>query len=80
MLFCSALPTFAICTFLLKKTVIKQIDMLRKHCLWCRSDINSKKPHTLAWKIVCVPKENGGLGVLNSHTQNERLVPVEVAG
>jgi hypothetical protein len=29
----SALPTFAMCTFLLPKTIIKQIDKFRKHCL-----------------------------------------------
>lgn len=29
----SALPTFAMCTFLLPKTIIKQIDRFRKHCL-----------------------------------------------
>jgi hypothetical protein len=40
----SALPTFAMCTFLLPKTVIKQIDKFRKHCLWRGSDPNSKKP------------------------------------
>jgi hypothetical protein len=32
------------CTFLLPKTVIRQIDRFRKHCLWRGSDINSKKP------------------------------------
>lgn len=40
----SALPTFAMSTFLLPKTVIKQIDIFRKHCLWRGSDINNKKP------------------------------------
>jgi hypothetical protein len=30
----SALLTFAMCTYLLPKTVIKQIDKFRKHCLW----------------------------------------------
>ena len=40
----TALPTFAMCTFLLPKTVVKQIDKYRKHCLWRGSDIHSKKP------------------------------------
>jgi hypothetical protein len=30
----SALPTFHLCTFKVHKTVIKQIDKYRKHCLW----------------------------------------------
>lgn len=29
----TALPTFAMCSFLLPKTMIKQIDKYRKHCL-----------------------------------------------
>ena len=70
----SALPTFTMCTFLLPKTVIKQIDKFRKHCLWRGSDLNSKKPHKAAWKIVIMTKENGGLGALNLYTQNESLL------
>lgn len=70
----SALPTFAMCTYLLPKTIIKQIDKFRKHCLWCGSNINSKKPPKAAWKMVCDSKENGGLGVLNLQTQNESLL------
>ena len=30
----TALPTFAMCNFLLPKTVIKHLDKYRKHCLW----------------------------------------------
>jgi len=62
------------CTFLLPKTVIKQIDKFRKHCLWRGSDINSKKTPKAAWKMVCDTKDNGGLGVLNLRTQNESLL------
>jgi hypothetical protein len=61
----SALPTFAMSTYLLLKTIIKQIDKSRKHCLWRGSDANIRKPPKAAWPLVCVPKEEGGLGVLN---------------
>jgi len=44
----SALPTFAMCTFSLPKTIIKHIDKYRKHCLWRGSDINSRKPSKAA--------------------------------
>ena len=59
----SALPTYTMCTYLLPKTVIKQIDKYREHYLWRGSDINSKKQPKAAWKLVCNSKENGGLGV-----------------
>ena len=70
----SALPTYTMCTYLLPKTMIKRIDKYRKHCLWRGSDIHSKKPPKVAWKLVCNSKENGGLGVHDLYTQNESLL------
>jgi hypothetical protein len=70
----TALPTYAMCTFLLPKTIIKQIDKYRKHCLWRDADINNKKPPKAAWPMVTLPKDEGGLGVLNLSVQNESLL------
>jgi len=70
----SALPTYTMCTYLLPKTVIKQIDKYREHYLWRGSDINSKKQPKAAWKLVCNSKENGGLGVHDMQIQNESLL------
>jgi hypothetical protein len=70
----TALPTFTMCTFLLPKTVIKQIDKFRKHCLWRGSDLSNRKPSKAAWPLVCKPKIEGGLGVLDLKTQNESLL------
>jgi len=47
-----------------------EIDKYRKHCLWRGYDINAKKPPKAAWELVCLPKTEGGLGVLNLKTQN----------
>lgn len=55
----TALPTFAMCSFILPKTFIKQIDKYRKHCLWRGSDVNNKRPPNAAWPMVCVPKTEG---------------------
>ena len=70
----TALPMYFMCTFSLHKTVIKQIDKFRKHCLWRGTDINAKSPPKAAWELVCLPKAEGGLGVLNLRTQNEALL------
>jgi len=70
----SALPTYTMCTYLLLKIVIKQIDKYRKHCLWTGFDVNSKNPPKVAWKLVCNSKENGGLVVHNLQIQNESLL------
>ena len=65
---------FQMGTFLLPKTVIKQIDKFRKHCLWRGANVNAKTPPKGAWNMVCLPKEEGDLGVLNLRTQNEALL------
>jgi hypothetical protein len=70
----TALPTYTMCTFMLPKTVIKQIDKFRKHCLWRGSDMSCKKPSKAAWTMVCMSKDCGGLGALNLYTQNESLI------
>jgi mannosylglycoprotein endo-beta-mannosidase len=70
----SALPTYAMSTFLLPKTIIKQIDKYRKHWLWRGSDLNSKKPPKAAWPLVTLPKDEGGLGVLDLTVHNECLL------
>lgn len=61
-------------TFKLQGTVIEQIDKYRKRCLWRGSDINSKKPASAAWPMVCKSKSEGGLGALNLRTQNDALL------
>lgn len=65
---------------MLPKTIIKQIDKYRKHCLWRGSDLNSKKPPKAAWPMVTLPKEEGGLGVLNLTVQNECLLLKQCLG
>jgi hypothetical protein len=70
----SALPTFTMCSIVLPKTVIKQIDKYRRHCLWRGAKASEKKIAKAAWPLVCIPKKEGGLGVLNIQTQNEALI------
>jgi hypothetical protein len=69
----TVLPMYHMCTFLLPKIVIDQIDKYRKYCLWRGSDINASSPKA-AWNMVCLPKAESGLGVLNLKTQNEALL------
>ena len=70
----TALPMYFMNTFKLHKTVVKQIDKYRKHCLWRGSDINAKTPPKAAWDLVRLPIKEGGLGVLNLETQNDALL------
>lgn len=70
----TSLSTFLMSTMKLHATVIKQIDKYRKHLLWRGSDINAKKSPKAAWQMVCLLKEEGGLGVLDLKTHNEALL------
>jgi len=70
----SSFPTFMMCSMKIPTAVIEQIDKYRKHCLWRGSDINSKRPPKATWKLVCLPKEEGGLGVIDLKVQNEALL------
>lgn len=70
----SALPTYYMCTLELPKTVIKQIDSFRKHCLWRGNQVNARKLSKAALKMVCKAKEEGGLGVIDTEKQNEALL------
>jgi hypothetical protein len=70
----TSLPTFCLCTFKVHKTILKAIDKFRKHCLWRGADINAKTPPKAAWEMICLPKDQGGLGVLQLESQNEALL------
>ena len=70
----TSFPMFFTSTFQLHKSVIKQMDNFKKHCLWQGADINAKSPQKVAWEMVCLPKSEGGLGVLKLQTQNEALL------
>ena len=51
----TALPMHFMSMFKLHKTVVKQIDKYRKHCLWRGSDINARTPPKAAWDLVRLP-------------------------
>ena len=36
--------------------------------IFSEEDINDKKPSKAPWELVCLPKAEGGLGVLNLQT------------
>jgi hypothetical protein len=38
------------------------------------ADINAKCPPKAVWEMVCLPKDQGGLGVLHLESQNDALL------
>jgi hypothetical protein len=47
-----------------------------RHCLWRKkkSDVEANGSALVAWKKICGPKDQGGLGVLNLDIQNKSLM------
>jgi hypothetical protein len=47
-----------------------------RHCLWRKkhTEVQAKGSALVAWKKICKPKEQGGLGVLNLDVQNKALM------
>jgi mannosylglycoprotein endo-beta-mannosidase len=70
----SSLPTFYMSTLRLYQWVIKEFDKYRRHCLWRRKDLEEHGQPLAAWEMVCKPKFQGGLGVVNLTTQNNCLL------
>ena len=59
--------------FLLPKAIVKEIDKLLKGFLWCQGDL-SKGKAKVAWKSICKPKKEGGLGLKDLSEWNEVLL------
>ena len=70
----SALPTFYMCSLKIPPQVIKKIYIFKKHCLWSKGDINRRGSCLVAWEIACKPKTQGGLGIIDTKSQNEALL------
>ncbi|CAH1421056.1 unnamed protein product [Lactuca virosa] len=62
---------------LLPKTTIKDFEKVFKGFLWSGGDLK-KGSAKIAWKMVCRPKDEGGLGIRNLQTSNEALLSRQI--
>jgi hypothetical protein len=51
----------------------KKMDRIRNSFLWDENE-NKKKYHLVNWQKVCMPKDQGGLGVLDLEKMNIALL------
>ena len=70
----SAMPLYAFSLYRVPSTVIKDIDKIRCRFLWQGTTKSRKKYALVNWSIVCKPKDNGGLGILNLRDMNTALL------
>jgi hypothetical protein len=59
------------------KGFIQRADIHRKRMVWQEID-DKKRFHLVNWHTVCLPKDCGGLGVLDLTTMNEFFVQMAV--
>ncbi|XP_074289197.1 uncharacterized protein LOC141614344 [Silene latifolia] len=59
--------------FLLPKEVIHKVESICRNYLWAG---HAEFKHTpfVAWETCCLPKEHGGLGIINCHLWNVALI------
>ena len=69
----SSLPVFMLSFFEIPRGVLKKIEYFRSRFFW-HYDSHKKRYRLIKWPIICQPKEQGGLGVVNLDTQNKCLL------
>ncbi|KAJ4754476.1 RNA-directed DNA polymerase (reverse transcriptase)-related family protein [Rhynchospora pubera] len=70
----TAMPLHYMQVIRLPKWVINQIDKMRRNFLWKGNDKCLGGHCLVNWDKCCMPKQHGGLGILNLKTQNEALL------
>lgn len=70
----TSLPTFFVSTLDLQVGIIEQINKYPRHCFWRKYGMKDRGTSLISWKKVCIPKEQGGLGVLNIAIHNRCLL------
>ncbi|XP_020262172.1 uncharacterized protein LOC109838113 [Asparagus officinalis] len=70
----SSIPLYYTSFFKLPKWLIHEIDKLRRNFLWNGNTNASKAKCLVAWKTVCLPKKEGGLGVIDLTVFNQALL------
>ncbi|PWA66526.1 RNA-directed DNA polymerase, eukaryota, Reverse transcriptase zinc-binding domain protein [Artemisia annua] len=69
----SSMQVYWCSVFKLPKTVINDIEKLFKGFLWCNGELTRGKAR-VAWKEVCKPKDQGGLGLKPLDQWNRTLL------
>ncbi|WVZ96849.1 LOW QUALITY PROTEIN: hypothetical protein U9M48_042432 [Paspalum notatum var. saurae] len=69
----SSLPMYMMSFFSIPKGVLKKLDYFRSRFFW-QGDKNKKKYGLARWTILCQPKDQGGLGILDLNTKNTALL------
>ena len=68
-----SVPMFMMSFFEIPKGVLKKLDQYRSRSFW-QGGLDKKKYRLAKWDILCCPKDQGGLGVIDLKIQNKCLL------
>jgi hypothetical protein len=69
----SSMNTYFLCSLSVPDGINKQFERILRQCLW-RDNIDTPKQSLASWDMLCKPKQNGGVGIVNFKLQNEALL------
>jgi hypothetical protein len=69
----SSIPLYMLSFYRVPKGSLGRMNMHRSRFLW-EEEKGKKKYHLVGWDIVCLPKDQGGLGILNLNLMNISLL------
>ena len=68
----ASIPIYLLSLIRIPKSVAKRIEKIQRDFLW--GGILERKAHLINWKVVCSPKEEGGLGIRKIDLLNKALL------
>jgi len=66
-------PMYHMSVYLLPKTIIKNMDKIRRSFFW-QGGGTKKKYHLVKWETICKSKKYGGLGIKDLRKMNISLL------
>ncbi|RVW55331.1 Transposon TX1 uncharacterized 149 kDa protein [Vitis vinifera] len=69
----ASIPIYFLSLIRIPKSVTKRIEKIQRDFLWGGGRLE-RKAHLIKWKVVCSPKEEGGLGIRKIDVLNKALL------
>ncbi|RVX07581.1 putative ribonuclease H protein [Vitis vinifera] len=69
----ASIPTYFLSLIRIPKSVTRRIEKIQRDFLWGGGRLE-RKAHLIKWKVVCSPKEEGGLGIRKIEVLNKALL------
>ena len=69
----SSIPSYIMGMFRLGEGIHHKMDTIRSQFFW-RGANDKFKYHMVKWEQLCVPKDFGGLGIINTRTFNDAII------